>query len=102
MSPQVPQRMAVRVSVRLRIFPRASWMVSALSLATGWLVLGNEVCIDLAISNGLQETAVLCVGIGELTNIGWFTRGQKTWLIFPMLAQSALANGNDRFRRRHT
>ena len=56
----------------------------------------------LTTSNGLQETAVLRVGIVELTNIGWFTRGQKTWLIFPMLAQSALANGNDRFRRRHT
>ncbi|CAH3033968.1 unnamed protein product [Pocillopora meandrina] len=33
----------------------------------GCLVLGKEVCTALATSNRLQETALLCIGIGELT-----------------------------------
>ena len=41
---------------RLR-FPR---MVSASSFEAGSLVLGNEVCIVLATSNRLQETALVC------------------------------------------
>ena len=60
----------------------------------GCLVLGKEVCTVLATSNRLQETALLCIGIGELTSAGWITRGLQTW--------PDLANGNDRFGYRHT
>ena len=60
----------------------------------GCLVLGKEVCTVLATSNRLQETALLCIGIGELTSSGWITRGLQTW--------PEWANGNDRFGYRHT
>ena len=60
----------------------------------GCLVLGKEVCAVLATSNRLQETALLCIGIGELTSAGWITRGLQTW--------PEWANGNDRFGYRHT
>ena len=60
----------------------------------GCLVLGKEVCTVLATSNRLQETALLCIGIGELTSAGWITRGLQTW--------PEWANGNDRFGYRHT
>ena len=60
----------------------------------GCLVLGKEVCTVLATSNRLQETALLCIGIGELTSAGWITRGLQTWPDW--------ANGNDRFGYRHT
>ena len=60
----------------------------------GCLVLGKEVCTVLATSNRLQETALLCIGIGELTRAGWITRGLQTW--------PEWANGNDRFGYRHT
>ena len=39
------------------------------------------------------------VGLGELTNKGWLS---EDWLIFTRLAQSTLANGNDRFGCKHT
>lgn len=49
----------------------------------GCLVLGNEVCtLVLATSNRLKKTALLCIGMGELTSAGWITRGKQTWLIF--------------------
>ena len=60
----------------------------------GCLVLGKEVCTALATSNRLQETALLCIGIGELTSAGWITRGLQTW--------PEWANGNDKFGYRHT
>ena len=60
----------------------------------GCLVLGKEVCTALATSNRLQETALLCIGIGELTSAGWITRGLQTW--------PEWVNGNDRFGYRHT
>ena len=60
----------------------------------GCLVWGKEVCTVLATSNRLQETALLCIGIGELTSAGWITRGLQTW--------PEWANGNDRFGYRHT
>lgn len=69
----------------------------------GCLVLGNEVCtLVLATSNRLKKTALLCIGMGELTSAGWITRGKQTWLIFTRLAGTEWANGNDRFSYRHT
>ena len=67
----------------------------------GCLVLGKEVCTVLATSNRLQETALLCIGMVELANMDWITKGLQTWLIFTWLAQAVLANGNDRFGCRH-
>ena len=69
----------------------------------GCLVLGNEVCtLVLATSNRLKKTALLCIGMGELTSAGWITRGKQMWLIFTRLAGTEWANGNDRFSYRHT
>ena len=54
----------------------------------GCLVLGKEVCTVLATSNRLQETALLCIGIGELTSAGWITSQRTANLAYIYLAGS--------------